>query len=67
MVGAAVKVTDVPSTMLLAEADAVTLGVRFGFTVIATLLLVAVAAVWQVLFAVITQVLASLFANPASV
>ena len=69
MVGVAVKVTLVPAQIVCAPAviAMLTLGVTFELTVIAMLLLVAVAVVWQVLFAVITQLIASLFAKPASV
>ena len=62
------KVTLVP-LHIVPEGDAAiaTLGVTFAVTVSVMLLLVAVLAVWQVLFAVSRQVITSLFASPASV
>ncbi len=49
------KVALVPEQIVVLGVAIVTLGVTAEFTLIVTLLLVAVAVVWQVLFAVSTQ------------
>lgn len=55
----AVNVTDVPAQMVLALAAITIVGVRFGFTTIGMLLLVAVAEVTHVALDVSTQVITS--------
>lgn len=59
MVGVAVKVTDEPAQIAVADAAILTAGVRFGLTVIVTVLLVTAAGVAQVALLVSTQVTAS--------
>jgi hypothetical protein len=61
LVGVAVNVTDVPEQIVVALALTLTVGVTSAFTVVAMLLLLAVAVVTQVAFDVITHVTASPF------
>jgi hypothetical protein len=58
-----VKVTLVPEHIGFAEGEIVIAGVKFGFTVIVTALLVAVAGEGQVALLVITTVTTSLLAS----
>ncbi|KAF5050052.1 hypothetical protein DSECCO2_433500 [anaerobic digester metagenome] len=67
MVGVAVKVTEVPAQIVVAEAAILTLTGLFGFTVIATVFDVAGLPVVQVSDDVITQFTASVLASVALV
>ena len=67
MLEVAVKVTEVPAQMVSAVDARVTVGVTGAVTVITLSELVAVAAVWQVLFAVSTTLIVSLLARVALV
>ena len=67
MVGVAVKVTEVPAHMEVDVADTETLTGKFGFTVIVIVFEVAGLPEVQVALEVITQVIASLFANAEDV
>ena len=66
-VGVAVKVTDVPEQMVLADAAMLTLTGRFGLTVMVTWLEVAGLPVAQVALEVSIHVTLSLFAKAALV
>ena len=63
MLEVAVKVTEVPAQIVSAVEARVTVGVTGAVTVITLSVLVAVAAVWQVLFAVNTTLIVSLLAR----
>jgi hypothetical protein len=63
LVGVAVKVTEVPVQMVVAEALMLTLTGKFGFTVMVMALDVAGLPVAQVALLVSTQVTTLLFAN----
>ena len=67
MVGVAVKVTEVPEHMVVAEAPMLTLTGRSGFTVIVVAGDVAGLPVGQVALEVSTQVTASLLLNDVDV
>lgn len=67
MVGVAVKVTDEPTQIAVADAAMLTAGARFGLTVMATVLLVTDAGVAQVALLVSTQVTASVLLRVALV
>jgi hypothetical protein len=61
----AVKVTDVPVQIVVADADMLTAGVTDAFTVIVIAFDVAVVGDAQATLEVITQVITSPLANPA--
>jgi hypothetical protein len=63
-VGVAVNVAEDPAHMLLDDADTETLGVTLDITALEMPELLALEAVWQALFAVITTRIMSLFDNP---
>ena len=67
LVGVAVKVTEVPEHIGLAEADMLTLTGKFGFTVIVMVFELAGLPVAQVAFEIMTQVIKSPVDKIASV